>query len=111
MINNIIGPLLFNKKNRPRYYPGLRAVLAILINMIAVITIQLVNLMVLNKLQREKRVRKRKTAVIVDSSMLDRYVGELGGGWGRGGGKDEEIGENALLDLTDQKNGELVYIW
>jgi hypothetical protein len=40
---NVIGPLLFNSKDAPNYHPGLRAVLAIFITLVAVVLIQAAN--------------------------------------------------------------------
>lgn len=104
---NIIGPLLFNKKDSPAYHPGLRKVLAVFVTMVAVIGIQLVNLMWLNKVHSKTRVRNGKAAVIKDHSMEDKYVPA-----------DEEVdenghklGEKAFLDLTDRKNDEFTYIY
>ncbi|KIW28356.1 uncharacterized protein PV07_08028 [Cladophialophora immunda] len=102
---NIIGPLLFNKKDAPAYHPGLRKVLAIFVTMVAVIFIQLANLIFLNKLQSRKRVKNGKAAKIKDHSMEDKYVAmdetEVG----------QRLGENAFLDLTDRKNDEFTYLY
>ncbi|KIX01113.1 uncharacterized protein Z518_10179 [Rhinocladiella mackenziei CBS 650.93] len=102
---NIIGPLLFSKEDAPAYHPGLRKVLAIFVTMVAVIFIQLANLMFLNKLQSRKRVKNGKTAVIKDHSMEDQYVAmdETEGG--------QRLGDNAFLDLTDRQNDEFTYIY
>lgn len=115
---NIIGPLLFHEKDKPRYHPGLRAVLAIFVAMIAVVLVQLANLMVLNRWQRKRRVRNGKKAVIVDSSMADRYVGmeeEENEVYAErapaGGGVAGRLGDNAFLDLTDRQNDEFTYIY
>lgn len=97
---NIIGPLLFSSNDAPGYKPGLRAVLGIVAAMVAAIGLQFVNLWVLNKLQRKKRVRNGKPADIRDYSMEQRYVAQ---GVGEGG--------NSLLDLTDRKNDEFVYVY
>jgi hypothetical protein len=97
---NIIGPLLFNSADAPDYHPGLRAVLGIFIALAAVIIIQLVNLMFLNKLQSRKRVANGKAAVIHDVSMEDHYVDI----------DTEGVGEHAF-DLTDRKNDEFVYLY
>lgn len=97
---NIIGPLLFNSKDAPTYFPGLRAVLGIFVTLAAVIIIQLANLMFLNKLQARKRVKNGKKAVIHDASMDTTYVQA----------EADDIGEHAF-DLTDRKNDEFVYIY
>jgi predicted MFS family arabinose efflux permease len=105
---NIVGPLLFNKKDAPAYHPGLRAVLAIFVSLVAVVIIQLANLMLLNKLQQRKRVANGKLAKIHDHSMEDKYHmldedNETEGG--------PRLGDQAFLDLTDGKNDEFVYIY
>ena len=102
---NIIGPLLFNKKDAPAYHPGLRKVLAIFVTMFAVVLIQLGNLIFLNKMQSRRRVRNGKAAKIKDHSMEDKYTAmdeaEI----------QQRLGQNAFLDLTDGKNDEFTYIY
>jgi MFS family permease len=102
---NIIGPLLFNKKDAPAYHPGLRSVLAIFVTMFAVVLIQLANLFFLNKMQSRRRVKNGKSAKIKDHSMEDKYVpmDETDNG--------QRLGDNAFLDLTDGKNDEFTYIY
>lgn len=96
---NIIGPLLFNSKDAPNYKPGLKAVLGIFVALAAVVGLQVMNLIVLNKMQSRKRVQNGKNAKIVDTSMEDKYVNE-----------EEGLGTHAF-DLTDRKNDEFVYIY
>lgn len=105
---NIIGPLLFNASDGPSYHPGLRAVLAIFVTLVAVVLIQLANLMVLNRWQAKKRVNNGKLAVFHDASMDDKYVDIRDEGQGEGGA---HLGEQAFLDLTDRKNDEFTYIY
>ncbi|KAJ9494189.1 hypothetical protein LTR99_010847 [Exophiala xenobiotica] len=102
---NIIGPLLFNKKEAPAYHPGLRSTLAIFVTLFAVVIIQLANLMFLNKSHARKRVKNGKSAMIKDHSMEDKYVAmdETDGG--------QRLGDKAFLDLTDRKNDEFTYIY
>ena len=105
---NIVGPLLFNKKDAPAYHPGLRSVLAIFITLVAVVLIQFANLMLLNKLQQKKRVANGKKAILRDHSMEDKYAmldddNETEGG--------PRLGDNAFLDLTDRENDEFLYIY
>ncbi|KAG9237942.1 putative MFS transporter [Amylocarpus encephaloides] len=99
---NIIGPLLFNDKDKPEYKPGLRATLGIFIALAGVILLQIGNLVLLNKRQERRRVANGMDAVIRDLSMESEYTsnGELGNG----------IGEHAF-DVTDGKNDEFVYIY
>ncbi|KAJ8097236.1 major facilitator superfamily domain-containing protein [Lipomyces tetrasporus] len=106
---NIVGPLLFNKRDAPAYHPGLRGCLGIFAALVAVVLIQWANLVVLNKMQERKRVRNGKQAKMVDHSMQDRYQSV----------EDENVeeqeqnrlGDNAFLDLTDRENDEFVYIY
>lgn len=100
---NIIGPLLFSSTDAPGYHPGLRKVLGVIAAMIAAIVIQIGNLYFLNKLQEKKRVKNGKPAKIHDHSMEHRYTAATEG--------NEGLMQNALLDLTDRKNDEFVYVY
>ena len=105
---NIIGPLLFKRNQAPAYHSGLRDVLGVFIALVAVVLIQLVDLIVLNKIQQRKRVANGKQAILKDNSMEDQYVdyeqeNEIGDG--------PRLGEGAFLDLTDRKNDEFVYVY
>lgn len=124
---NIIGPLLFNKKDAPAYHPGLRSVLAIFITLAAVTVIQAGNLMFLNKLQEKKRVKVGKPAKIKDLSMESHYKdltedtsgegqGVMGGDesvaeQGHGPTHHAHVGDNAFLDLSDRKNEDFIYVY
>ena len=105
---NIVGPLLFATKDAPGYHPGLRAVLGIFIALVAVVLIQLANLILLNKLQQKKRQANGKLAIIKDHSMEDKYVSIEEGNEMENGAR---FGEKAFLDLTDRKNDEFVYVY
>lgn len=125
---NIVGPLLFNSKDAPTYHPGLRDCLAIFIALLVVVALQWGNLMWLNKRQEKKRVANGKPAKMVDHSMQKHYHDfaednkpsnmveqvertETQQTTGKGLEMQEEIGENAFLDLTDRQNDEFVYIY
>lgn len=120
---NIIGPLLFNAKDAPRYYPGLKAVLGIFVALAATVIIQLFNLKFLNKLQERKRVKNGKPAKIQDLSMQNHYhdlpeevdstTGTAEGDMSahEAGLRHTKLGENAFMDLTDRKNDEFVYVY
>ena len=100
---NIIGPLLFNSRDAPSYVPGLRAVLGMFCALVVVIGAQWFLLFTLNKRQERRRVANGKPAKIVDRSMMNQYTVQ-----------DDEVEQNsdiALLDLTDLKNDEFVYIY
>jgi MFS family permease len=100
---NIIGPLLFDSKDKPHYIPGVKATLGVFCALIGVIGIQAFVLLSLNKVRQKQRVANGKPAVIVDTSMQDKYQA-----YGSG---NEALGQNALLDLTDYKNDEFVYVY
>jgi len=97
---NIIGPLLFNSKDAPTYFPGLRAVLGIFVALAAIVLLQVANLMFLNKLQSRRRVTNGKPAKIYDVSMEDHYIAI----------EEDGLGQNSF-DLTDAENDEFVYIY
>ncbi|KAG9243612.1 major facilitator superfamily domain-containing protein [Calycina marina] len=98
---NVVGPLLFSASDKPAYHPGLRAVLGIFIALAVIVVLQVVNLVILNRLHSKKRVENGKHAVIHDASMEHHYVAMA----------DEGVGEHAFDDLTDQKNDEFIYIY
>jgi MFS family permease len=126
---NIVGPLLFNKKDAPVYHPGLRACLGIFVALVAVVLIQWAQLLFLNRLQERKRVQNGKPAKMVDHSMQDQYhdieeqddaaitAATTGVAEQAVSGSDavaahhETLGQKAFLDLTDRQNDEFVYIY
>lgn len=108
---NIVGPLLFNKKDAPAYFPGLRACLGIFVAMVAVAVIQWADLIVLNKMQARRRVRNGKRAQMVDHSMQNQYHGVDEENTTDNGAGTEQVGNNAFLDMTDRENDEFVYIY
>jgi predicted MFS family arabinose efflux permease len=108
---NIIGPLLFNEKDKPAYHPGLRACLGIFATLAAVVIIQWANLWFLNKQQARRRVRNGKRADIVDHSMQNHYHGMQEDNLEDAGLETVQVGDNAFQDLTDRENDEFVYIY
>jgi hypothetical protein len=102
-VGNIVGPLLFNAKDKPRYVPGVKATLGVFCALVGVIGIQCFVLYTLNKVRQKQRVANGKPKDIVDTSMADKYVS-----YGAG---NENLGQNALLDMTDYKNDEFVYVY
>lgn len=105
---NIIGPLLFNKKDAPDYTPGLRKVLALFVALVALTAIQAGNLMFLNKMQERKRVANGKPAKLKDLSMEKHYTAQSE--FDVEEREQAHLGEKALLDLPDRKNDEFVYL-
>jgi predicted MFS family arabinose efflux permease len=110
---NIVGPLLFNEKDAPAYQPGLRACLGIFVALAAIVLVQWANLFVLNKMQEQRRVANGKPAKIVDRSMENRYqvTEEDADAETEGAVTDNQVGNNAFMDLTDRENDEFVYIY
>ncbi|KAI0517779.1 major facilitator superfamily domain-containing protein [Xylaria bambusicola] len=114
-IGNIIGPIVFNSKDAPNYFPGLRVVLGFFVATAACAILQAFNLAFLNKLQERRRVANGKPAKIVDTSMSNTYK-EIRAGDSSGvqsaeeGTADQRIGQHAFEDLTDRQNDEFVYV-
>ncbi|WVQ69233.1 uncharacterized protein L199_007450 [Kwoniella botswanensis] len=102
---NIIGPLLFEDKDKPHYIPGIKAVLGIFCALLAVIGFEVIILFFLNKQRQRQRVAVGKPKYIKDTSMSNKYQAY--------GTDDPEgvLGQNALLDMTDFKNEEFVYVY
>ncbi|KAJ5729756.1 uncharacterized protein N7483_004264 [Penicillium malachiteum] len=106
---NIVGPLLFNSKDKPTYHPGLRACLGIFCTLAAIVLIQWANLWVLNKQQAKRRVRNGKSAQIVDHSMQSHFHGVQAEE-----GSEEGVthaGTHVMDDITDKENDEFVYLY
>lgn len=121
---NIVGPLLFQAKDKPYYTPGVRAVLIIFIALVGLVGIQVVLLFLFNKQRENQREAAGKPRKIHDTSMDSKYQAY---------GKDESEagvgaeGESfrpscisywtyadkisALNDITDVKNNEFVYVY
>ena len=102
-VGNIVGPLLFDSKDAPHYVPGVRAVMGIFCALLGVIGIQVFVLIFLNRQRERQRVAAGKPAKLTDTSMSNKYVSFANG--------DPTLGQNALLDLTDFKNDEFVYVY
>ncbi|KIY31863.1 hypothetical protein I305_05828 [Cryptococcus gattii E566] len=102
---NIIGPLLFQDKDKPHYLPGIKSTLGIFCALLACIAFTTVALFFLNKQRQRQRVAVGKPRYIKDTSMSTKYEAY--------GNDDAEhrLGQNALLDLTDFKNDEFVYVY
>lgn len=105
---NIIGPLLFNTNDAPYYKPGLTKTMGVTCALIGVIALQVLNIWFLNKRQERRRVANGKPAKIHDLSMERRFVS---GGQDAENADGPQLGEQGLLDLTDSKNDEFVYVY
>jgi hypothetical protein len=97
---NIVGPLLFNSRDAPTYFPGLKATLAVFVALGVVVAMQWAGLWVLNKSQEKRRVRNGKPRLIHDASMEDKYMGI----------QEQGLGQHAF-DMTDRQNDEFVYVY
>jgi len=104
-VGNIVGPLLFNAKDAPHYLPGVRNVLGIFCGLLASIVVQVVVLYFMNIQRENQREAHGKPRRIRDTSMRERYE-QYGAEEG-----DETLGQNAVLDLTDVRNDEFVYVY
>lgn len=70
---SIIGPMLFNANDAPKYLPGIRAVLGVFSAMMVVVLLCFAMLFFLNKQRERQRVAVGKPAKIHDTSMTKRY--------------------------------------
>jgi len=71
---NIVGPMLFDAKDKPYYLPGLRVVMGLFAGLLVIVGAQVLCLMWLNKVRESQRVAAGKPAKIVDTSMSNTYV-------------------------------------
>ncbi|CAN9356457.1 unnamed protein product [Alternaria alternata] len=104
---NIIGPQLFKPSEKPHYYRGLRANLALFIAIIVLILLAMFWIKLLNRKHAATRESMGKSAIVVDTSM----------GTAREGDAEEAdnaqasgVGDKAFDDLTDIKNEDFVYV-
>ncbi|CAN9306776.1 unnamed protein product [Alternaria alternata] len=104
---NIIGPQLFKPSEKPHYYRGLRASLALFIAIIVLILLAMFWIKLLNRKHAATRESMGKSAIVVDTSM----------GTAREGDAEEAdnaqasgVGDKAFDDLTDIKNEDFVYV-
>jgi hypothetical protein len=106
---NIIGPLLFNAKDKPMYKPGLKATMGIFIGLMVMIGLQAACLFFLNKLKEKERVRLGMNAKVIDTSM-DVKFSTAPRPEGMEEGTDESTGEPVDDDMTDKKQVKFVYV-
>jgi len=88
-VGNIVGPMLFNKKDSPHYTPGLKVVMGMFSALLAIIGLQVICLHLLNKVRERQRVAHGKPAKIIDTSMSNTYVAY--------GTQDASLGQNGEL--------------
>lgn len=66
---NILGPHLFKPAEKPHYYRGLRANLAIFIGIVILVVLAVCWIKVLNRKHASMRESMGKSAVVIDTSM------------------------------------------
>lgn len=99
-IGNIIAPYLFKSKYAPAYKPSMQGVLIIFSIMLAVVVLQMFNLIRLQKKKENQRVALGFAAKLVDHSMDRKYVEAHA----------EVHAEKELEDATDIKNPFFIYL-
>jgi hypothetical protein len=107
---NIIGPLLFNAKDKPAYKPGLKAVMGIFIGLVVMIGLQAVNLAILNKMKAKERVSRGMSATVVDHSMDVKFSNARPEGMEEGTEAETEDNSEEALDMTDKKQLTFLYV-
>ncbi|ESK89801.1 mfs [Moniliophthora roreri MCA 2997] len=101
---NIIGPYLFASTDAPLYKHGLRSVLGIFVALFVVVVLQVIHLMILNKLKARQRVKNGKPAVLHDFSMDKKFNADakIITKAGEEGEREIYLGDNAFKDLYGQ---------
>ncbi|KAL5526554.1 hypothetical protein ACEPAF_8278 [Sanghuangporus sanghuang] len=106
-VGNIVGPQVYKTNMKPRYTPGLVTDLVCWIVLAVLAGFTGLYLHYLNRRQAAKRLRKGKTATVVDTSILSieeaaraREINEKAG----------ETNDQAFDDLTDFQNEDFVYV-
>lgn len=106
---NIIGPLLFDAKDKPMYKPGLKATMGIFIGLMVMIGLQAGILFLLNKVKAKERVKQGMSAKVIDTSM-DVKFSTAPRPEGMEEGTDASTGEPVDDDMTDRKQIKFVYV-
>jgi hypothetical protein len=106
---NIIGPLLFDAKDKPMYKPGLKATMGIFIGLMVMIGLQAGILFFLNKRKEKARVSQGMSAKVIDQSMNVKFS-TAPRPEGMEEGTDESTGEPVDDDMTDRKQIKFVYV-
>ena len=105
---NIVVPHLFKPSEKPRYYRGLRANLALFISIIIFVLLAVAWIKVLNRKHASLRESMGKSAHVVDKSMQNKREGDA-----------EQVqdvdasgvGDKAFDDVTDLKNEDFIYVY
>jgi MFS family permease len=105
---NIIGPQLFKPSEKPHYYRGLRANLALFVTIIVLVLIAMFWIKLLNRKHAATRESMGKSAVVVDTSMgsaREDDAEEAENAQANG------VGDKAFDDVTDIKNEDFIYVY
>ncbi|KAJ4363681.1 hypothetical protein N0V83_009978 [Neocucurbitaria cava] len=105
---NIIGPHLFKPSEKPHYYKGLRANLALFIAIVLLVVLAVCWIKILNRKHAATRESMGKSAIVVDTSMgsskhtdAEEIEDALASG----------VGDKAFDDVTDMKNEDFIYVY
>lgn len=102
--------MLFPSEDQAVHFiPGVRVTLGLFCALLGIIAIQVAVLLFLNRVRENQREAVGKPRKLVDTSMETKYVSFGEGQGGDGVEGTVRLGQNALLDLTDFKNDEMIY--
>ncbi|KAL1796769.1 hypothetical protein ACET3X_005309 [Alternaria dauci] len=105
---NIIGPQLFKPSEKPHYYRGLRANLALFIAIIVLVLLAMFWIKLLNRKHAAIRESMGKSAVIVDTSMQTAREGDVEQA---DNAQASGVGDKAFDDVTDIKNEDFIFVY
>ena len=105
---NIIEPHLFKPSEKPHYYRGLRANLALFVAIVVLVVLATFWIKLLNRKHAATRESMGKAAKVIDLSMekgreVDAEDAENVGASG--------VGDKAFDDVTDIKNEDFIYVY
>lgn len=102
---NIVGPFLFEAKDKPYYKKGLGIVLGMFGALFLLVLLQIFTLTFLNKRNADKREAAGLPRNIVDRSMMTRAEEEAAGQH-----EAHDVKDDSEDDITDMKNIKFVYV-
>ncbi|ORY24487.1 putative allantoate transporter [Naematelia encephala] len=113
-VGNMIGPQLFISKEAPLYYTGLRSCLSLFTALCALIVVQGLYLMYLNKKQEKRRIDLGLPAAIRDISLMaieeaEAYKAELTAMLRTQNMTEGQLFSHAYDDMTDWENPMFMY--
>jgi hypothetical protein len=102
---NIVGPLLYIAAQKPLYTTGLTANMSMFAAIIVLIGLAVLYMIYMKKKHRDMRIAVGKPADVTDLSMALHSVMADNADFGA-----EETVDNGLLDMTDLKNEDFIYV-